>query len=177
MFSSLTLTHLCPQNPLPAISKQPRNRFNDCFTVYCPEDCEPGEPLFLSLGMTASWLSCLFMSRCLLSSRRNHPLQATLLPRLGKRCWIFVTWEEPGSGSAAGRAEARGWRLPRQLLQRGCQPGEACSNSFGAPGALSHTPCQGRVLQEPACLGDSSPGATRSLCILGDRMTTKQGQS
>lgn len=127
----------------------------------------PGRPsLSLSLVMTPSRLSCLFMSRSMQSSRRNRPLQAMLLPRLGKRSWIFVTWEEPGSGSAAGQAEEGGRRLPGQPLQRGCQPGGAGS-SFGTPGAVSHAPRQGRVLQEPACPGNSSPRATCILCILG----------
>lgn len=121
--------------------------------------------------MTPSPLSCLFMSRCMQSSSRNHPLQVILLPRLGKRSRIFVTWEERGPGSAAGQAEYWGRGLPGQLLQRGSQPEGEHSNSVGTPGVLSHAPCQGRVLQEPACLGDSSPAATH-LHPWG--MTTKQ---
>lgn len=38
----------------------------------------------------------------------------------------------------------------------GCQPGGARGGSFGTPGALSHAPCQGRDLQEPACPGKAA---------------------
>lgn len=89
---------------------------------------KPLQTLFCSLlpRELCAWVPCLAHHHLVMtlsvyeqlqSSRRNRPLQATL-PRLGKRSWILVTWEEPGSDSAAGQAEDGGGRLPGQLLPR-----------------------------------------------------------
>lgn len=99
------------------------------------------------------WLS-LFMNSCMPSSRRNHPLQA-ILPRLGKRSWILVTWEEPDQTL----------QLARQRMEEGGCLGSCCWGGARqeehmaavlALQVLSHVPSQGRVLQEPTCPGDSS---------------------
>lgn len=57
-----------------------------------------------------SFLSVLpvYEQRHAIQQEKPCPVQAIFLPRLGKRSWIFVTWEKPGSGSAGAQAEDGG---------------------------------------------------------------------
>lgn len=128
----------------------------------CPSLC-------LSLVMTPSPLSCLFMSRCMQSSSRNHPLQVILLPRLGKRSRIFVTWggartrlcSWPGRvlrTGAAWAAIAEGEPARRRTQQQRWH--SRCTESCAMPGqgpARARMP--GRQLPSshpPASMGDDN---------------------
>lgn len=123
---------------------------------------------WMSVVMTLSWVSCLFMSRCIQSpGKPSHPgnpsagigKEILALCDLGRARIGLCSW--PGRGWTMEAARAA-------VAQPGrCQPGGAHSNSFGTPGALSHARCQGRVLQEPACLGNSCSKATPHFCIAG----------
>lgn len=122
--------------------KCPWNHFSCYFAGCCPQNGCPS--VSLCSVTTPSRLSCLSVSRCMQSSKRNHPLQAALLPRLGKRSWICVSWEEPDGalqrGAAAGQLFWGARQSSRQQRWRsGCRQR-----------------CRGRVLQEPACPGGSS---------------------
>ncbi|KAK2543583.1 hypothetical protein Q9966_002452 [Columba livia] len=67
-------------------------------TGCCPQNGCPS--VSLCSVTTPSRLSCLSVSRCMQSSKRNHPLQAALLPRLGKRSWICHTILDAARGAS-----------------------------------------------------------------------------